>query len=84
MENLEFRGNIEICNNGKRCKKLIASADFHTINIFSEGLVAIEGIKNTLTMNVPIYLKCSITEITPAPNLTSKSTPSIQKKANYC
>lgn len=63
MENLRKRTNIQLVNSPKRMKKLCAKPSFKTFKIFNENLTAAHMAKTKLVLNRPIYVGCSILDI---------------------
>ncbi|XP_035216330.1 uncharacterized protein LOC118189772, partial [Stegodyphus dumicola] len=60
MENIRNHVNVQLVNERKKAEKLVACPTFKRFEIFSENLVAVERLKNTLTLNRPIYSRREI------------------------
>ncbi|GFT87144.1 uncharacterized protein NPIL_461021 [Nephila pilipes] len=63
MENLRKLTVIDLVQDQKKAKKLVASPAFHNFRIITTDLVSIERKKVSLLLNRPIYIGFSILEI---------------------
>ncbi|GFX81371.1 uncharacterized protein TNCV_142211 [Trichonephila clavipes] len=63
MENLRKRTVIDLVQDQKKSKKLVASPAFHNFRIITTDLVSIERKKVSLLLNRPIYIGFSILDI---------------------
>src|SRR6476469_11108833 len=60
MENIRNRRNIKLITDSKDFKKYVAKPTFMNGVIFNEDLVAVENVKEMLTLNKPMYVGFSI------------------------
>ena len=60
MENVRKHRDIKLVTTDKRRNRLVSNLNYHTINFFSENLVAIEMRKTKVKMNKPIYVGMAI------------------------
>ena len=63
MENLRKRVDIKFTNSEEKAVKYFSNPRFDKRTIFSETFIAVHFIKNTLKLNKPIYLGCSILDL---------------------
>ena len=63
MKNLRKRINVRLINNARDYVKCVSKPTFVSQKIFSKNLVAIHKIKSVLVLNKPIYVGCSILEL---------------------
>jgi hypothetical protein len=63
MENLRKRTRIELVNKSDRLKYMCAKPSFKSFKIFNENLIAVHMAKTKLVLNRPIYVGCSILDI---------------------
>ncbi|XP_035233732.1 LOW QUALITY PROTEIN: uncharacterized protein LOC118205552 [Stegodyphus dumicola] len=63
MENIRNHVNVQLVNERKKAEKIGSCPTFKRFQIFSENLVAVERLKNTLTLNRPIYVGFVILEL---------------------
>ena len=63
MENVRKHRDIKLVTTDKRRNQLVSEPNYHTINWFSEDLLAIEMKKTRVKMNKPVYLSLSILHI---------------------
>ena len=63
MENLRKRVNVKLVTNEKKLDKLTAKRTFISSKIFNKNLMAVNCIKETLTLNKPAYVGMCILEI---------------------
>ena len=63
MENLQKRINVRLVNNEKDSWKYTSRPTHITHKIFDENYAAIHEIKPVLTLNKPIYVGCTVLEL---------------------
>ena len=63
MENLRKRVNVKLVTDEKKLDKLTAKPTFISSKIFNKDLMAVNCIKETLTLNKPAYVGMCILEI---------------------
>ena len=63
MENLRKRVDIKLITNKKSLKKLVCKPSYVSSKIFNEDLVAVQRIKETLTLNRPAYVGMCILDL---------------------
>ena len=63
MENMRKHRDIKLVATEKRRNYMVSEPNYHTTNIFSEDLLAIEMRKTQMLMNKPVYLGLSILEL---------------------
>ena len=63
MENLRKRVNVKLVTNERKLDKLTAKPTFISSKIFNNDLMAVNCIKETLTLNKPAYVGMCILEI---------------------
>ena len=63
MENLRKRVNVKLVTDEKKLDKLTAKPTFISSKIFNKDLMAVNCIKETLTLNKPAYMGMCILEI---------------------
>ena len=63
MESLRKRICVELINNAKDYVRCVSRPSFASQKIFSKNFVAVHRIKPVLTLNKPIYVGCSILEL---------------------
>ncbi len=63
MENLRKRVNIQLVNDERRLKKLMAKPNLECFRIFNEDLVGVHLQKTKLFLNRPIYVGFSILDL---------------------
>lgn len=63
MENVRKHRDIKLVRNDKRRNYLTSEPNYHTKNLFSENLVAIEMNQINVRMNKSVYLVLSILDI---------------------
>ena len=62
MENLRNRVNIQLVQDSKKFRKLVAKPNFRSFRIFNKDLTGVQLHKTSLTLNKPIYVGFSILE----------------------
>ena len=63
MENIRKHRDIKLVTTDKKRSKLVSEPNYHTINLISEDLSIIEMKKTKVKMNMAIYLRLAILEI---------------------
>ena len=63
MENLRKRVKVRLVSNAKDHKKWVSRPDFVSQKIFSRNFAAIHKIKPVLTLDRPIYVGFSISDL---------------------
>ena len=63
MENLRKRVDVKLVTDDKKLMKLPSKPTFVTSKIFNEQLVAVHKIKETLTLNRPVYVSTCILDL---------------------
>ena len=63
MENVRKHRDIKFVTTDKRRNQLVSEPNYHTAKWFSENLVAIEMKKTKVKMNITVYLRLSILQI---------------------
>ena len=63
MENVRKHRDIKLVTTDKRRNQLISEPNHHTTKWFSVNLLAIDMKERKVKMNQPIYLGCSILQI---------------------
>jgi len=63
MENIRNRINFTLVNNEKKMKKLTNKPTFKDRVIFNENLVGVHMLKNKVELNKPIYVGCSVLDL---------------------
>ena len=63
MENLRKRVDIRLVTNEKKLDKLTSKPTFVSSKIFNENLMAVQKIKETLTLNRPAYVGMCILDL---------------------
>ena len=56
MENVRKYGDIKLVTTERRIQYLVSEPNDHTINFFTENLLAIGMKKTQILMNKPVYL----------------------------
>ena len=63
MENVRKHRDIKFVTTDKRRNQLVSEPNYHTAKWFSENVVAIEMKKTKVKMNITVYLRLSILQI---------------------
>ena len=63
MENLRKRVDFKLVTNEKKLDKLTSKPTFASSKIFNENLMAVDKIKETLTLNRPAYVRMCILDL---------------------
>ena len=63
MENVRKHRDIKLVTTERRRNYLVSEPNYHTTNLFTENLLAIEIKKTKILMNKPVYLGLSILEL---------------------
>ena len=63
MENVRSRINLELVNTERRVKTLSRKPTFHRLLTFNKDLVAVQCLKSVLCLDKPIYVGCTILDI---------------------
>ena len=63
MENVRKHRDIKLVTTERRINYLVSEPNYHTTNLFTENLLAIEIKKTKILMNKPVYLGLSILEL---------------------
>ena len=63
MENVRGRINLELVHSKRRMKKLSCKPTFHRLLTFNKDLVAVQCLKTVLCLDKPIYVGCTILDV---------------------
>ncbi len=63
MENVRNRVNVKLVTDEKSLGKLVKKANFRSVNIFDENLIAVHMEKTTVRLNKPIQIGMSILDL---------------------
>ena len=63
MENIRKRINVRLLNNARDFLKCTSRPTYTTHKVFGEDCVAIHEIKPVLMLNKPIYVGCTILDL---------------------
>ncbi len=63
MENVRNRVNVKLVTDEKSLGKLVKKANFKSVNIFNENLIAVHMEKTTVRLNKPIQIGMSILDL---------------------
>ncbi len=63
MENVRNRVNVKLVTDEKSLGKLVKKANFRSVNIFNENLIAVHMEKTTVRLNKPIQIGMSILDL---------------------
>ena len=63
MENVRNRVNVKLVTDEKSVGKLVKKANFKSVNIFDENLIAVHMEKTTVRLNKPIQIGMSILDL---------------------
>ena len=63
MENIRKRKVVKLLSDRNKAKKYVAKPNFKHLNIFNEELIGVHMKKTSLTMDKPIYLGMSISDL---------------------
>ena len=63
MENLRKRINVELINNSKDYVRRVSKPNFISQKIFSKKFVGVHKIKPVLTLNIPICVGFSVSDL---------------------
>ena len=83
MENLRKRISVKLINNTRDYVKCVSKPNFISQKIFSKNFVAVRHIKSILTLDKPIYVGCSILELSKYA-ISIMSLLKINLMLNYC
>ena len=63
MQNLQKRVDVRLVADEKKLDKLISKPPYVSSKIFNENLMAVHKVKETLTLNTPVYVGMSILDL---------------------
>ena len=63
MENVRGRIDLELVHKARRLKRLSCKPTFHRLLTFNKDLVAVQCLKSVLCLDKPIYVGCTILDI---------------------